>query len=183
MGVGQTRPNVRDLRWNWIAIRQPKVRHTRGSPPRSKRRETVARAYNRTRQRRRKTQRRAYHHNRKRGTKMGARSKIQKKGRAQTKQVTMANHMQMSRPHPKRPHPSQRCDTVLLTRIPCCVACATSVQPLCNLCKHSLSRGCTHLHTGCTSYLRRTSRGNLGSRPGTSVRRPARSLVFRAVVV
>ena len=99
------------------------------------------------------------------------------------KQVTMAHRMQMSWPHPKRPHPPRRCDTVVFTRIPCYIACATSVQPLCNLCRHSLSRRCTHLHTGCTSYLRRTSQGNGGGRPRTSVRRRARSSAFRPVVV
>ena len=106
-----------------------------------------------------------------------------KQRRAQTKQVTMALHMQTRRPHPKRPHPLQRCDTVGFTRIPCYAACATSVQRLCNLCKHSPSRGCTHLHTGCTSYLRRMWRGNGGIRPRTSVRRRARSLAFPPVIV
>ena len=99
------------------------------------------------------------------------------------KKVTMVLHMQMRQPHPKQTHPLQRCDTVVFTRIPCYVACATSVQPLCNLCKRSLSRGCTHLHTGCTSYLHRTRRGNGGRRQRTSVRRRARSLVFRPVAV
>ena len=114
---------------------------------------------------------------------MTTRTEIQKKRRAQTKQVTMAHRMQTSRPHPEGPHPPRRFDTVVFTRIPCHVACASSVQPLCNLCKHSLSRGCTYLHTGCTSYLRRTSRGNGGKRPRTSVRGRARSLAFRLVVV
>ena len=99
------------------------------------------------------------------------------------KQVAMAHRMQMSRPHPKRPHPPRSRDTVVFTRIPCYMACATSVQPLCNLCKHSLLRGCTHLHTGCTSYLHRTSRGNGGRRPRTSVRRRARSSAFCPVGV
>ena len=99
------------------------------------------------------------------------------------KQLTMAHRMLMRRPHPNRPNPPRRCDTVVFTRIPCYVACATSVRPLCNFCKHSLSRGCTHLHTGCTSYLRRTSRGNGGRRPRRSVRRRARSPAFRPVVV
>ena len=99
------------------------------------------------------------------------------------KQVTMAHRMQMSLPHSKRPHLPRRCDTVVFTRIPCYVACATSVQPFYNLCKHSLLRDCTHLHTGCTSYLRRTSRGNGERRPRTSVRRRARSSAFRPVVV
>ena len=97
--------------------------------------------------------------------------------------MTIAHRMSTSRLHPKRPRPPRRCDTVVFTRNPFYVACATSVQALCNLCKHSLSRCCTHLHTGCTSYLRRTSRGNAGRRPRTSVRRHARSLVFRQVVV
>ena len=56
---------------------------------------------------------------------MRARTKIQKKWRAQTKQVTMVLHMCMRRPHPKKPRPLQRCDTVVFTRIPCYVACAT----------------------------------------------------------
>ena len=99
------------------------------------------------------------------------------------KQVTMAHRMQMSRPHPKRPHRLRRCDTVVFTGIPSYVVCATSAQPLCNLCKHSLSGGCTHLHTGCTSYLRRTSRGYGRRRPRTTVRRHARSSAFRPVVV
>ena len=99
------------------------------------------------------------------------------------KQVTMAHRMQMSSPHPKRPHPPRRCDTVVFTRITCYIACATGVQPLCNLCKHSLSRSCTHLHTGCISYLRRTLRGNGGTRSRTSVQRRARSSAFRPVVV
>ena len=181
--MGQTLPNGRDLRWNRIAIPHPRVRHTRRSPHRRQRRETEAKAYNGPRQRRRQTQRRTYCRNRKRGRKMRAQTKIQKKRRAQMKQVTMAHHMQMSRPHPKRPHLPRRCDKVVFPRIPCYVACATSVQPLCNLCKHSLSRGCTHLHSGCTSYLRRTSRGNGGSWPQTGVWRHARSFTFRPVVV
>ena len=49
------------------------------------------------------------------------------------KQVTMAHRMQMSRPHPKWPHPPRRCDTVVFTRTPCYIACATSVQLLCVL--------------------------------------------------
>ena len=115
--------------------------------------------------------------------KMRVPTKIQKKRRAQTKHVTMAHHMQMNRPHPKKTHPPPRCDTVVFTRLPCYVACATSVQPLCNFCKHSLSRSCTHLHTGCTFHLRRTWRGNGRRRLRTSVRRCARSLAFRPVVV
>ena len=43
----------------------------------------------------------------------------------------------------------------MFTHIRCYVACATSVQPLCNSCKHLLSPGRRHLHTGCTSYLPR----------------------------
>ena len=76
----------------------------------------------------------------------------------------MVLSMQMSRPHPKKPHPLQRCDTVVFTRILCYVACAPIVQPLCNWCKQSHSSSCTHLHTGCTSYLRRTRRGKAGRR-------------------
>ena len=183
MGVEQTPPNGRDSRWNRIAIPPPKERHTRRSPHRRKRKETEARAYNRKRQRRRKTKRRKYRHNRKHGKKVRARTKIQKKWTAQTKEAIMVLHMQRSRLHPKKPHPLQRCDTLVFTRIPCCVVCATSVQPLCNLCKRSPSRGCNHLHTGCTSYLRRTRRGSGGRRPRTSVWRRARSLVFRPVAV
>ena len=66
---------------------------------------------------------------------------------------------------PKKPHPLQRCDTVVFIRIPCYVVCGTTVQPFCNVCKWSLSRGCTQLHTGCTTYLRRTRRGNGRRRP------------------
>ena len=99
------------------------------------------------------------------------------------KRVTMANHMQISQPHQKRPHPPRRCDTVVFTCIPCYVAWATSVQPLCNLCRHSRSCGCTHLHTRCTPYLRRTWQGNGGRRLRTSVPRHAGSVAFRPAVV
>ena len=95
---------------------------------------------------------------------MRARAKLQKKWRAQTKQVTMVLHMQSRRPHPKKPHLLQRCDIGVFTGIPFYVAGATSVQPLCSLWKRSLSRGCTRLHTSCTSYLSRTRRGNGGRR-------------------
>ena len=68
-------------------------------------------------------------------------------------------------------------------RIPCYIACATSVQRLCDLCKHPLPRGCTHLHTGGTSHLHRTWRGNGPRRPQTNVRRRATTLAFLPVVV
>ena len=155
MRVERTLPNGRDSRWTWTVIPQPKVRHTRRTPHRRKKKETEARPYDWKRQKRRKKQRQTYRQNRRHGKKMRARTKIQKRWRAQMKQVTMVLHMQMTRPHPKKPHPLQSCDRVVFTCIPCYVACATSLQPLCNLCKRSLSRGCTHLHTGCTSYLRR----------------------------
>ena len=50
----------------------------------------------------------------------------QKKRRARRKQVTMAHRMQMGWPHPKRPHPPRRSDTVVFTRFPCYVACAST---------------------------------------------------------
>ena len=68
------------------------------------------------RQRSRKLQRGTYHHDCKQGKKMRARTRIQKKRRAETKQLTMAHHMQMSRPHQKKPHPPPRCDTIVFTQ-------------------------------------------------------------------
>ena len=90
--------------------------------------ETEARAYNRTRPRGRKKQRQTYRHKRRHGKKMRGGTRIQKKRRAQTKDVTMAHHMQMSQPHLKKPHRPPRCDTVVFTRIPCYVACAIFFQ-------------------------------------------------------
>ena len=61
-------------------------------------------------------QRRTYRHTRKHGKKIRAQTKIQKKKRAQTKHVTMAHHMQLSRPHPKKSHLLPRCDSVMFTQ-------------------------------------------------------------------